>query len=232
MNALVHTILIFGDSNTWGTNPDYCNRTTGRFDYPQRWTTHMGNSLGPNYHVVAEGLSGRTTALSDEIGSDRNGKMYLRNALMSHRPLHTVVIALGTNDLKSSYGIAENQVARNVRDLIVDIRHTNAIGEIDETSYNSNLTGEKSCIDYKSLKHSIPRILILAPARMRTTPISEAWGFLDMAKKSERLAELLAAMTSELKVLLITFLVILLILRLNLMYNLSYGIFFIFRLIF
>jgi hypothetical protein len=70
------TILIFGDSNTWGFDPS----TKGRFQHDDRWTTMLTSSLNSGdvdvklsaaataavrYHVVVEGLNGRTTVFSD-----------------------------------------------------------------------------------------------------------------------------------------------------------------------
>ena len=51
------TILCFGDSNTWGYNPE--NRQ--RFGPDERWTGILRNSLGEDYRVIEEGLNGRTT---------------------------------------------------------------------------------------------------------------------------------------------------------------------------
>lgn len=45
-------ILCFGDSNTWGYKPD----KTGRFDENTRWTALLQKKLGPEYHIIEEGL--------------------------------------------------------------------------------------------------------------------------------------------------------------------------------
>ena len=45
-------ILCFGDSNTWGYKPD----KTGRFDEKTRWTGLLQQKLGPEYHIIEEGL--------------------------------------------------------------------------------------------------------------------------------------------------------------------------------
>lgn len=50
-------ILCFGDSNTWGYRPD----RKGRFDENTRWTGLLQQKLGPEYHIIEEGLCGRTT---------------------------------------------------------------------------------------------------------------------------------------------------------------------------
>ena len=64
------TILCFGDSNTWGHNP-----VDGkRFGWDVRWPGVLAGLLGSDYHVVEEGLGGRTTAFNDPIEPFRNGR--------------------------------------------------------------------------------------------------------------------------------------------------------------
>lgn len=57
------TILCYGDSNTYGLRPDSNQR------YPReiRWTGLLQKSLGEDYYVIEEGLSGRTTLWDDPI---------------------------------------------------------------------------------------------------------------------------------------------------------------------
>ena len=62
-------ILCFGDSNTWGYKPD----KTGRFDENTRWTALLQKKLGPAYHIIEEGLCGRTTVFHDELREGRRG---------------------------------------------------------------------------------------------------------------------------------------------------------------
>ena len=62
-------ILCFGDSNTWGYKPD----KTGRFDENTRWTALLQKKLDPEYHIIEEGLCGRTTVFQDELRESRRG---------------------------------------------------------------------------------------------------------------------------------------------------------------
>lgn len=55
------SVLCYGDSNTYGYDPD----TYGRYPYDKRWTTLLGEMLGSRYEVISEGLNGRTTAYDD-----------------------------------------------------------------------------------------------------------------------------------------------------------------------
>jgi len=92
------TIMAFGDSLTWGTNPVQ----GGRHAYEDRWPTVLATSLGDGVRIIPEGLGGRTTAFDDLTAAfDRNGARTLPMLLASHSPLDLVIIMLGTNDLKA-----------------------------------------------------------------------------------------------------------------------------------
>ena len=93
------TILCFGDSNTWGYNPE--NRQ--RFGPEERWSGILRNSLGEDYRAIEEGLNGRTTLWDDPIEGFKNGLDYLMPCLESHKPFDLITIMLGTNDLKCRF---------------------------------------------------------------------------------------------------------------------------------
>ena len=104
------TILCFGDSNTWGYNPE--NRQ--RFGPEERWTGILRNSLGEDYRVIEEGLNGRTTLWDDPIEGFKNGLDYLMPCLESHRPFDLITIMLGTNDLKCRFSVSAFDIAESV----------------------------------------------------------------------------------------------------------------------
>lgn len=89
-------ILCFGDSLTWGFNPE--NGT--RFPFEQRWTGALQQQLGSEFRVIEEGLNGRTTHFEDPYNPGRKGSDVLAILLESHSPLDLVILFLGTNDLK------------------------------------------------------------------------------------------------------------------------------------
>lgn len=90
-------ILCYGDSLTWGYNPE----GPGRHAYADRWPSVLQERLGDRARVIAEGLNGRTTAYDDWLaGADRNGARILPTLLATHAPLDLVVVLLGTNDMK------------------------------------------------------------------------------------------------------------------------------------
>lgn len=92
------TILCYGDSLTWGSNPE----GGGRHPFEDRWPSVLGEKLGADkVRIIAEGLGGRTTAFDDPTAlADRNGARILPTLLGSHEPLDLVIIFLGTNDIK------------------------------------------------------------------------------------------------------------------------------------
>ncbi|MEM7614156.1 MAG: hypothetical protein AAF245_03865, partial [Pseudomonadota bacterium] len=59
------TLLAFGDSNTHGTVPIRTFGQTDRYDRSTRWPGACAAALGGDWHVVEEGLPGRTTTLDD-----------------------------------------------------------------------------------------------------------------------------------------------------------------------
>ncbi len=91
------TILCYGDSLTWGFNPE----GPARHAHEDRWPSVLQAALGSRALVVAEGLNGRTTAFDDHLGAaDRNGARLLPTLLTTHSPLDLLILFLGANDMK------------------------------------------------------------------------------------------------------------------------------------
>lgn len=111
------TILVFGDSLTWGWNPN--SRPTARYPKADRWPEIMAASLGDQYDVITEGLSGRTTVFEDpKYPGLLRGLDDFDAALVSHAPLDLVVIMLGTNDTKAYLGRSAAEIAQGMRLLV------------------------------------------------------------------------------------------------------------------
>jgi lysophospholipase L1-like esterase len=108
----MRTILCYGDSNTHGTAPMEHLEDGRRFGHGERWVSVMRQILGADWWVVEEGLPGRTTVLDDPIeGIHKNGLTYLTPCLESHLPVDVVIISLGTNDLKTRFGMPPGDIA-------------------------------------------------------------------------------------------------------------------------
>ena len=117
----MRAVLCFGDSNTHGQMPG--GSPLDRFPLGNRWPGVLGRELGSAWHVIEEGLSGRTTVYDDPIeGTIKNGRRYLRPCVMSHAPLDLIIIMLGTNDLKARFNQIASEVAMGIGCLIHDIR--------------------------------------------------------------------------------------------------------------
>lgn len=103
------TILVYGDSNTWGSKAGAVLR------YPRelRWTSILQEKLGVDeYKVVSNGLVGRhagsfATPLLD-------GQLTYEVVYNANEPVDIVIIALGGNDLKNRYARLPSEVAKDV----------------------------------------------------------------------------------------------------------------------
>jgi lysophospholipase L1-like esterase len=156
-----HSILCYGDSNTWG----YRTPTEDRFPRWVRWPGILQRELGDGFHVVEEGLGGRTTVFDVPGEPDRNGLTPLPMLLESHSPLDLVIVALGVNDVFLP-GITSAWVARGVERLVETIRAT-AFGR----------------------DAGPPGVLVIAPPSIGPLPPADAATAPDARAESSRLAD-------------------------------------------
>ena len=111
----MRTVMCFGDSNTHGTGPRAEGQARWRYGPDRRWPRLMAERLGPGWHVVEEGLPGRTTVHPDPIeGAYKSGIAVLPALLESHRPLDAVIVMLGTNDLKARFSVTPRDIGSGV----------------------------------------------------------------------------------------------------------------------
>ena len=124
------TVLCYGDSNTWGCVPieAWPPASIDRYGEGERWGGVLRTSLGDGYRVIEEGLNARTSVWPDPIdGEHRNGKAYLLACLQSHAPLDMVALMLGTNDMKSRFGLSPSDIGYSIGTL-VEIIQASATG--------------------------------------------------------------------------------------------------------
>lgn len=164
------TILCFGDSNTFGWNPE----TMTRFPKSQRWPMRMQKLLGPDYHVVEEGLGGRTTVFDDPVDAGRCGRDYLLPCIQSHQPLDLVILMLGTNDTKRTYSPSVFSITRGMEELI----------KILKNPYN-----------WDSMRP--PQILVVSPILIADN-VEESWLYELFGSESVELSKRLAPAYEEL----------------------------------
>lgn len=120
-------VMCFGDSNTHGTMPMRDMQDRSRYPRDQRWPGVLARMLGPDWHVMEEGLGGRTTVHDDPIeGAHRSGRRMLLGLLETHRPLDCVIIMLGTNDFQRRFNCSASDVTRGVEKLVQIVRGSDA----------------------------------------------------------------------------------------------------------
>lgn len=112
---MVTNVLCYGDSNTYGYIPGSGGRYTRDVRYPGR----LQMLLGDDYNVIEEGCSGRTTLYDDPIDGWKNGMDYLKPCIYSHRPIHIVILMLGSNDLKAAFHLTAEQIAQSAGKLVM-----------------------------------------------------------------------------------------------------------------
>ena len=100
-------IVCFGDSLTWGYDPE----TRTRFPESSRWPMVLQNLLGEGYRVIEEGQNGRTIATDDPAEGEKNGLNYILPCLESHTPFDLLIIMLGSNDCKRKFSYSSMDIA-------------------------------------------------------------------------------------------------------------------------
>ncbi len=110
-------LLCFGDSNTWGFVPNE-NR---RYNLDERWTGLLACNLPKEWSLVENGQPGRTSVYEDKECGFTSGLSALKLALKEYSP-QLVIIMLGTNDLKSSFGLSAEEVSFSVAELVEEVK--------------------------------------------------------------------------------------------------------------
>lgn len=151
------SILCYGDSNTWGYDP-----ATGlRFDRNTRWTGVLQDKLGRDYHIIEEGLCGRTTVWQEPFKEYRCGKSYLIPCLETHKPIDLVILMLGTNDLKSCFNLSPVDIAMGAGRLIEIIEDSKCGINFDSPEIllviPPPLTAESDSMDLSSFKGGLEK---------------------------------------------------------------------------
>ncbi len=129
-----------------------------------RWVGVAQAQLGSDYHLIEEGLNGRTTVWEDPIEDHRNGKTYLLPCLRSHMPLDMVVMMLGSNDLKHRFNLSAYDIAAGAGKLVDMIQSS-------DTGRDGNA----------------PQVLLLSPPPLGEMPERFRDMFADAHEKSAQL---------------------------------------------
>ena len=132
-------ILCYGDSNTWGHNPE-----GGRYTEKERWTGILQEHLKDRAKIYEEGLCGRTVMYDDPIAPDRNGRAFLDCCIQTHQPFDLIIFMLGTNDVRHIFTPSAKDIALGMDNLVRISRNPLSYGV--------------GCV---------PKILVISPARIR-----------------------------------------------------------------
>lgn len=159
------TILCYGDSNTFG----YVPGTGMRYPKDVRYPGRLQMLLGDDFYVVEEGCNGRTTIHDDPIDGWKNGLDYLRPCLNSHKPVDLVTMMLGSNDLKATFHLDAEEIAKGAGMLVDVIK------------------------DFTAKKQGfVPKIILISPPEIgpniRTSPFYGAF-FESAIEESRRFSE-------------------------------------------
>lgn len=124
-------IVCLGDSNTHGYCADPADCADGgiRFNESERWTCRLQNALGEAYHVVEEGLSGRTTCFDDPLHEGLSALQYITPCLKSHEFVDLLIIMLGTNDTKDRFAVNAACIGYGMSRLVKKAISTECWGE-------------------------------------------------------------------------------------------------------
>lgn len=124
-------IVCLGDSNTHGycADPQDCADGGNRFNEQERWPKVLESLLGPDYLILEEGLSGRTTVFPDALHEGMPALDVICPILMSHEPVDLLIIMLGTNDTKDRLGMNAACIALGMERLIQKAKSIPCWGE-------------------------------------------------------------------------------------------------------
>ena len=125
-------ILCYGDSNTWGHDPENGAR---RVPDEYRWGQVLQQKLGTEYCVIEEGLCGRRTAGDGVLNLPENrgwdGYEYFLPCIRSHVPLELVIIMLGTNDLQIPFDLQPEYTGEMLGKYIEAIEEVSRLRELE-----------------------------------------------------------------------------------------------------
>lgn len=136
----METILVYGDSNTWGQMA-----YGDRYPYEQRWTNILQRKLGDRYDIIPSGICGRTAGTYDVSEKRHRGDDAFEYIYLTSYPYQSIVIALGTNDLKAQFDASAEQIFEKL---------TWYTSEIDRLQRND---------EKKFGKKSNPKVLYILP---------------------------------------------------------------------
>ena len=111
-------ILCFGDSNTFGYNPN----NGSRYNENSRWTGILKNLCKNNYEIIEAGCNNRTAFSNNPNGMQFTGYKVLPEYLKEI--YDTIIFAIGINDLQKFYNPTLEEFETGIENLIKKIRES------------------------------------------------------------------------------------------------------------
>lgn len=112
-------ILCFGDSNTFGYNPN----NGSRYNENSRWTGILKNICKNNYEIIEAGCNNRTAFSNNPDGIQFTGYMILPEYLKKFYDI--IILAIGINDLQKFYNPTLEEFETGIENIIKKIRENN-----------------------------------------------------------------------------------------------------------
>lgn len=113
-------ILCFGDSNTYGFNPE----NGGRYSNDSRWTGVLQELLKEDYNIIEEGYNPRTVIFKDFVDYKTCSIDYLPDCLKKYTDTDLVIFMLGLNDFQTIFHASVGAVITGIKTLINIIRNS------------------------------------------------------------------------------------------------------------
>lgn len=112
-------ILCFGDSNTFGYNPN----NGSRYNENSRWTGILKNLCKNNYEIIEAGCNNRTAFSNNPDGIQFTGYKVLPEYLKKFYDI--IILAIGINDLQKFYNPTLEEFETGIENIIKKIRENN-----------------------------------------------------------------------------------------------------------
>lgn len=113
------TIVCFGDSNTFGFNP----QDGSRYSCKHRWSGILKEKLKSHFNVIEAGCNNRTCYSTNPENEDLTGY----KALPKHINNQTkyLILAVGLNDLQKYYTSTDDEIRKGLLNLINIAKNVN-----------------------------------------------------------------------------------------------------------
>lgn len=108
-------ILCYGDSNTYGFNPN----DGLLFDENTRWTAILQKNLKDDYEITEEGMCDRTGFVNNPKGFLYSAQRHFPKFISKTNNIDILIFSVGTNDLQTQYDISFSLVEKGLENLIV-----------------------------------------------------------------------------------------------------------------